>query len=88
MYRYVTTARNTRNTWATSMYIYISTDNVYVISPTFPFRSNFGGSNIIADTLYIIEMVQKISQEDINKGITTYWNQEWTFTIPPPKVCN
>ena len=82
MYRYITIARNTRNTWATSMYIYMSTDNVYVISPTYPFRSNFGGSNIITDTLYDdIEMIQKISPEDITKGITTYWNQEWTFKI-------
>ena len=95
MYRYITIARNTRNTWATSMYIYIvamqqidpkghmnTIDNVYVISPTYPFRSSFGGSNIITDTLYDdIEMTQKISPEDITKGITTYWNQEWSFNI-------
>ncbi len=90
MYRYITTARNTRDTWATAMYIYIvPSDNFYVISPTFPFRSSSGGNNVILDTLLNdIDMAQKIPPEDITNGLTKYWNQDWKFTIPPPKVCN
>ncbi len=83
MYKYKTLARSIINTWGTPMYIYMNEDdNRYYISRMYPVSSTFEGS-AIHDRLkyYALEYPQVIPDEDIEKGVTTYWNQSWSFTI-------
>ncbi len=84
MYKFVTVARNIdTETSPMPMYIYQNeNDKKYYISRMFPSKAVFQGSKIMNDTkFYVIEYPQQISDDDIKKGNTKYWNITWTFTI-------
>jgi hypothetical protein len=83
MYKYITIARSIIDTWGTPMYIYMNEDDKkYYISRMYPVSSTFEGSTI-HDKLkyYAVDYPQVISDDDIKKGVTKYWNQSWAFTL-------
>ncbi len=82
MYKYITIAYNTRQVWAVPMYIYQNENKQYFITRTYPKYSRFDGDNLNDPTKYSeIDFAKEISNDDITKGITNYWNQDWTFKI-------
>ncbi len=83
MYKYITIAHNTRQVWSTDMYIYKNNiNNKYYISRTYPMYAKFSGELLSDPTDYnLIDFAKEITEDDINKGKTFYWNQEWTFKL-------
>ena len=83
MYKYITLAYNTRDVWATPMYIYKNeSNNKYYITPMYPVNSKFAGSNLSDSTEYsVIEYPQELTSTNISNNKINYWNQEWTFTL-------
>jgi hypothetical protein len=83
MYKYITIAYNTRQVWAVPMYIYQHEDNnKYYITRTYPKYSRFDGDNLNDPTTYNeIDFAKEISNDDVKKGFTNYWNQDWKFRL-------
>ncbi len=84
MYKFITVARNMLSDRSpVPMYIYLNEDNnKYYISRMYPQHSLFKGTHISSDIKYYsLEYPQEISQDDIAKGYTVYWSNNWTFKL-------
>jgi hypothetical protein len=84
MYKFITVARNVNDdTYPTPLYIYQNEDNnKYYISRMFPNKSKLEGKSILNPSkFFTIEYPQEISDDDIKKGKTQYWNMIWKFKI-------
>ncbi len=83
MYKFISIARNPINVWSTPMYVYQNEENKkYYITRMYPINAKFYGSKLEDLSTYsVLEYPKEISDADIAKKTTTYWNIEWTLKL-------
>ncbi len=83
MYKYLTIAPNVSERGVSPMYLYKNeNNNMIYISQMYPFSARFNGGQLVDNTTYYaIYEPMEIKQSDIDKGVVTYWSQNWIIKL-------